>query len=164
MKNLIFIAALAIAFVAPAQIFAQAQEGQTQEQQIQEVINIIRAEIAEKYPHYQETTKWYLSTDEAMRDSQLVRGYSGINLGEGAQYLWFSNNSSNVVKSILNDFDGGLSREFGFDLYQIGYVGEGDSLSLVLFFDYQNPVTLEDLQKGSLEGTGISTEDMGNPK
>ena len=164
MKNIIFIAALAIAFVAPAQIFAQAQEGQTPEQQIQEVINIIRVEVSESFPHYQETTKWDLSTDEAVRLSQLVHGYSGINLGENAQYLWFSDNTSNVVKSILNDFDQEIHQEFRFDLYQIGYVGEGDSLSLVLFFDYQNPVTLEDLQKGSLEGTGISTADVRNLK
>jgi hypothetical protein len=158
MKNNIIIAALAIAFIAPAQVFAQAKEGQTPEQQIQEVITIIKSEIADSFPEYQETTKWDLSKD---RQSQEVHGGVAINLGEDAQYLWFSNNADNVFKAILDDIKGGLSQEFVFDLYQIGYVGEGDGLSLVLFLDYQNPVTnLEELQKAALEGTGLTPSDL----
>jgi membrane-bound lytic murein transglycosylase MltF len=160
MKNNIFAAVFAIAALAPTQIFAQAKEGQTPEQQVQEVINIIRAEISESFPGYQETTKWNLSKDDSVRLSQEVHGASIINIGENAQYLWFSNNSDNTVNAILESFTEELRREFMFDLYQIGYVGEGDDISLVVFLDYQNPVTLEDLQKAALKGTGFNPSDF----
>ena len=158
MKKNILIAALAIAFVAPAQVFAQAKEGQTPEQQIQEVITIIKSTVADSFPDYQETSKWDLSKD---RLSQEVHGGVVIPLGEDAQYLWFSSNTDNVLKSILGDFKGEFFQESGFDLYQIGYVGEGDNLSLVLFLDYQNPVNnLEELQKAALKETGLTPSDL----
>ena len=50
--------------------------------------------------------------------------------------------------------------EFNFDLYQIDYLNENDTLKLVIFLDYKNPVTLEDLQKGSLKGTGVKPGDL----
>lgn len=160
MKKNIFIAAIAIAFLAPAQIFAQAQESQTSEQQIQEVISIIKSEIVISHPEYKEATRWDLSSSKEKRESQGVHYGTVISLGENAQYLWFSNNTANVVESVVKDLKF-FSQEFGTDLYQLGYVGTGDEIALVLFLDYQNPVTnLEDLQKAALKGIGISPAEI----
>jgi hypothetical protein len=157
MKNNIFAAVFAIAALAPAQIFAQVQEGQTPEQQVQELIKIIKSEISERLPEYEETLDWIISTSEEVMDSQKIHGRRVITLGDNAQYLWFKDNVSRYTEAIIK---GMKDEEFNFDLYQIDYLNENDTLKLVIFLDYQNPVTLEDLQKGSLKGTGIKPGDL----
>lgn len=158
MKNNIFAAVFAIAALAPAQIFAQVQEGQTPEQQVQEMIKIIKSEISERLPEYEETLDWIISTSLEVMDSQKIHGRRVITLGDNAQYLWFKDNVSRYTESIIKDMK---DEEWNFDLYQIDYLNENDTLKLVIFLDYQNPVTnLEELQKAAMKGTGFTPSDF----
>lgn len=142
-------------------LFAQALEGQSPEEQLQAVIQDIRLALSDSHPFLRETNQWALSISEEDRDRQGVHASIVQEIDEIGNYLWFSNNSEVIKASILKNFSGPFFDDFGFDFYQIGMVSSGPHLALVVFLDYQNPVLkLEDLQRLSLEGTGLSVSDM----
>jgi len=158
MKKNILIAVIALVILAPAQVFAQAQEGQTASQQANEVIKSIKKELTAAFPQFKETAKYSLKPDGA---SYLNQGAHGQYIqAVDAEYLYYSNNSEVVTNAFIKGIKAANADDFNFDVYQIGFVEKDNKYYIIAYLDYQNQVKLEDLQKRSLEGTGLSASDL----
>jgi hypothetical protein len=158
MKKNILIAVFALATLAPSQIFAQAQEGQTPSQQATEVIRSIKKELSLVFPQMKETEKYSLQLDEKSYLSQGAHGK--VVQPIDAEYLYYSNNSKIIQDSFIKGIKEANADDFNFDLYQIGFVEKDQKYYLVAYLDYQNPASIEELQKKSLEGTGLTISDL----
>jgi hypothetical protein len=158
MKKIFLSTAIVISSLTTAQVFAQAKEGQTPGQQTAEVIASIQKELAVSFPQFKETSKYSLHSDNS---SYLNQGAHGQIVQEiDAEYLYYSNNSDIVLKAIIKKIKESNSDDFNFDLYQIGFVEQYNKYYIVTYLDYQKTVKLEDLQKSSLEGTGLLSSDL----